>query len=133
MSEHSPDVSWDSDEFEKELSDLISGDLALRPEPTATVDLLPDEPEQISAVHELDFRKNDGISVTLFWDRSENRTYVSVNDGKTGESFEIDVRKDMDAYDVFHHPYAYATRYAKKTGLVALEGFQHPNDEQDAA
>jgi hypothetical protein len=35
---------------------------------------------------------------------------VAVADGRTGARFEIEVREDERALDVFHHPFAYAAR-----------------------
>ena len=33
---------------------------------------------------------------------------VALQDGKTGEGFELEVGPDERALDVFHHPFAYA-------------------------
>jgi len=57
---------------------------------------------------ELDSRSSDGIEVLLLWHPQGGRVSVSVNDAKTGESFEVRVRDGDDALDVFHHPYAYS-------------------------
>ena len=56
---------------------------------------------------ELDSRTSDGIHVRLLWNPDEGVS-VAVNDTKTGEAFELPVRNDQRALDVFHHPYAYA-------------------------
>jgi hypothetical protein len=58
---------------------------------------------------ELDSRITDGIEVRLLWRPSDNNVSVAVNDTKTGEAFQVDVRPGQRALDVFHHPYAYAT------------------------
>jgi hypothetical protein len=61
-----------------------------------------------STLHELDHRRIDGIEVTMFWDSSNERVTVAVNDIKGGDSFEILVLPGESAMDVFHHPFAYA-------------------------
>jgi hypothetical protein len=58
-------------------------------------------------MEELDYRENDGIAVSLLWQRHGNRLSVVVEDAKRGESFALAARPD-NARDVFHHPYAYA-------------------------
>lgn len=66
---------------------------------------------------ELDSRSSDGIEVRLLWHPQDSRVSVSVNDTKTGESFELQVRHGDRALDVFHHPYAYSA-------LAALAPFE---------
>ena len=61
-----------------------------------------------SPLRELDHRSNDGIDVRLLWDPATDRVLVAVADAKTGAEFTVPVRGDQRAYDVFHHPYAYA-------------------------
>ena len=58
-------------------------------------------------LEELDYRENDGIAVSLLWQRSSNRLAVVVEDSRLGESFTLPARPD-NARDIFHHPYAYA-------------------------
>ena len=58
--------------------------------------------------HELDFRSNDGLEVSLLWEPETNRVTLSVFDSKTGDDFGFDV-DPADALDAFRHPYAYAT------------------------
>ena len=58
-------------------------------------------------VEELDYRENDGIAVSLLWNRTSNRLSVVVEDNQLGESFTLEARDD-NAGDVFTHPYAYA-------------------------
>jgi hypothetical protein len=73
---------------------------------------------------ELAHRVTDGIEVSLRWDPAADRVSVQVLDAKTDEAFEIDVRPDERALDVFHHPYAYAAlrrTQSRSTGL-ALTG-----------
>lgn len=67
-----------------------------------------------STVHELAYRANDGIYVTMLWDSATDQVTVSVSDSKTDEAFEIAVGPSERALDVFHHPYAYrAVREAR--------------------
>jgi hypothetical protein len=58
-------------------------------------------------MEELDHRENDGIAVSLLWNRTDNRLSVVVEDNQLGESFTLSARPD-NARDVFTHPYAYA-------------------------
>ena len=59
-------------------------------------------------LHELDRRSSDRIDITLLWHERDKRVLVAVEDGRTGAHFEIEVREDEQALDVFHHPFAYA-------------------------
>jgi hypothetical protein len=56
---------------------------------------------------ELDYRTNDGIEVSLLWNRLDNSLSVRVIDAKTRERFRVAVRAD-EAMDAFRHPFAYA-------------------------
>ena len=67
---------------------------------------------------ELDQRSADGIDVTLFWNRTTNRVWVAVADGRRGHGFELDV-DPSDALDAFRHPYAYAVRDVEDYALAA--------------
>jgi hypothetical protein len=64
---------------------------------------------------ELDSRTSDGICVQLLWHPQDSHVSVAVNDTKTGEAFELDVRHGQHAIDVYHHPYAYAATNARCT------------------
>jgi hypothetical protein len=57
---------------------------------------------------ELDSRANDGIQVSLLWERTDNRLKVVIVETKTDELFELPVQA-AEAIDVFRHPFAYAT------------------------
>ena len=57
--------------------------------------------------HELAYRENDGIAVTLLWHNETDRLTVTVRDWRTGEAFDL-TAESSNAMDVFHHPYAYA-------------------------
>jgi hypothetical protein len=56
---------------------------------------------------ELDYRENDGLEVWLLWDESADRLFVLVVDSRAEDFFELTVSAE-DAFDAFHHPYAYA-------------------------
>lgn len=56
---------------------------------------------------ELDYRENDGVQVSLIWNRADNGVSVLVTDTRGGESFDLPVT-GADALDAFNHPYAYA-------------------------
>jgi hypothetical protein len=58
---------------------------------------------------ELAQRENDGIAVTLLWQKGTDRLTVTVRDWRTGEAYVLDVQP-RNAMDVFNHPYAYAAR-----------------------
>jgi hypothetical protein len=60
-----------------------------------------------AAPRELDSRFSDGIHVQLLWYPCDGHVSVMVNDSKTEETFELEVRDGDRALDVFHHPYAY--------------------------
>jgi hypothetical protein len=66
-----------------------------------------DSPNKDLIPLELDYRANDGVEVSLLWHKPTNRLFVSVNDTRSGELFELDVASDY-ALDAFEHPYAYA-------------------------
>jgi hypothetical protein len=66
----------------------------------------PAEIESLFA--ELDYRDNDGIKVSLLWNRANNSLTVYAYDSRTNESLEIAV-DPAQAREVFLHPYAYAT------------------------
>jgi len=72
-----------------------------------------------SPLRELDHRSTDGIDVTMLWDQLEDRVLVSVSDAKTGEAFTVPVPAGRRAYDVFHHPYAYAAATCEPRDLMA--------------
>ena len=64
-------------------------------------------PAPTGTIVELDYRENDGIAVSLLWQRRSHRLSVVVEDSRLGESFTLAARPD-NARDVFQHPYAYA-------------------------
>jgi hypothetical protein len=58
---------------------------------------------------ELALRENDGVAVVLFWHPRTDAVTVSVDDLRTGDSFELAVEGE-DALDAFYHPFAYAVQ-----------------------
>jgi hypothetical protein len=58
---------------------------------------------------ELDYRENDGVAVSLVWNRSDNSLSVFVCDTHSNDCFEVPVRAGR-MKDVFEHPYAYAAQ-----------------------
>jgi hypothetical protein len=71
------------------------------------------------APRELDSRISDGIHVQLLWHPTDGHVSVAVDDSKTGEAFELEVRRGHRALDVFHHPYAYVVEPADHEHLTA--------------
>jgi hypothetical protein len=61
-----------------------------------------------TTVRELAHRRNDGLDIRLLWDPATDRVSVALQDGKTGDGFEVEVGSGERALDVFHHPFAYA-------------------------
>lgn len=64
--------------------------------------------EMLTSMRELDSRTTDGIHVQLLWCQDEDRVFVAVNDGKTGDAFSVEVADTERALHVFDHPYVYA-------------------------
>jgi hypothetical protein len=60
-----------------------------------------------STLTELHHRSADGIEVSLLWSRGTNTLTVSVEDSRSGQSFELPAPAEK-ALDVFEHPFAYA-------------------------
>jgi hypothetical protein len=56
---------------------------------------------------ELAHRQNDGIHVTMFWDKSANRVTIRVLDTRSDDALEFEVAGQA-ALDAFNHPYPYA-------------------------
>jgi hypothetical protein len=73
-------------------------------------------------LRELDRRLSDGIDVQLLWSPVDDRVLVAVSDARTGDTFTIEVRADQRAYDVFHHPYAYAPQGRSAPGELTAAG-----------
>jgi hypothetical protein len=67
---------------------------------------------------ELDHRSNDGIDVSLLWNRSDGGLVVLVCDTKADEVLELEAAPDR-ALDVFNHPYAYAAFRGLDLGAAA--------------
>jgi hypothetical protein len=73
-----------------------------------TTGIEPQQPARSAERVELAERTFDGISVALYWTRGTNVVAVTVDDTRTGDSFELVVAENERALDVFHHPFAYA-------------------------
>jgi hypothetical protein len=67
------------------------------------------------SLRELDSRESDSLHVRLLWDPIDERTTVIVLDRKTGDSFNIEIRPQERALDVFAHPFAYAACHGVST------------------
>jgi hypothetical protein len=59
-------------------------------------------------VRELHSRFTDGIHVRLLWHGQEDRLWVSVDDSKTDQRFDVEVRDRARALEIFRHPFVYA-------------------------
>jgi len=58
---------------------------------------------------ELAHRENDGLEVSLLWNRDDGSLTVSVVDTRLGTALELPVG-DASPLEVFYHPFAYAAR-----------------------
>jgi hypothetical protein len=58
---------------------------------------------------ELDYRENDGLEISLLWNRRDNTVSVFVCDIHSNDCFEVPVLSGRTR-DVFEHPYAYAAQ-----------------------
>jgi hypothetical protein len=72
---------------------------------------------------ELAHRSTDGIEVSLFWSKPNNRVTIELVDNRIDERLEFEVAHDK-ALDAFRHPCAYAPAQAldlveKKTAVGA--------------
>jgi hypothetical protein len=56
---------------------------------------------------ELAGRENEGLEISLLWNKSADRLKVAVADARLDEKFEFDVAS-ADALAAFYHPFAYA-------------------------
>lgn len=63
--------------------------------------------EPSEGVHELHERFFDGIRTMLYWIEGTDKTFITVEDTKRGESFSFDVPSPDKAMRAFLHPYAY--------------------------
>ena len=70
-------------------------------------------------IRELDRRTGDGLEIRLLWRPFDDMVLVAVADARSGEAFAIQVRKDERAYDVFHHPFAYADSRPKLAAVAS--------------
>jgi hypothetical protein len=77
---------------------------------------------------ELAHRAGDGIDVLLLWDRENDRLRVVVEDGRTGESFELAAGSGREALELFHHPFAYAA----VRGIIPASQAQYRGEPEPA-
>ena len=56
---------------------------------------------------ELAGRENEGLEISLLWNKSADRLKVAVADARLDEKFEFDV-DGAQALAAFYHPFAYA-------------------------
>lgn len=61
-----------------------------------------------TTMREVDSRINDGIHVRMLWSEEDGRVVVAVDDTRTGQTFSVEVPRDIRALEVFNHPFAYA-------------------------
>jgi hypothetical protein len=61
----------------------------------------------------LAIRRSGTTEIALFWSRRTGRAAVAVEDGSTGDRFELPVGTGDDPLDLFNHPYAYAAARRK--------------------
>jgi hypothetical protein len=61
----------------------------------------------LSEWQELASRENNGLAISLLWNKATRRVKVSLADSRCDEEFEFDVA-GADALAAFHHPFAFA-------------------------
>ena len=69
---------------------------------------------------ELASRANEGLEVSLLWNRTGNRVKVAIADARLDEQFEFDVA-GVDALAAFYHPFAYAAGRDLRLASAARE------------
>ena len=72
---------------------------------------------------DLAYRRDGGLEVALFWDRSTGDLSVLVADLPSGEAFELPVAPDR-ALEAFHHPFAYAASVGSSCPTAAVQPLQ---------
>lgn len=56
---------------------------------------------------ELAGRNNDGLAISLLWNKAEDRVKLSITDSRCDETFELGLAGE-DALTAFNHPFAFA-------------------------
>ena len=69
---------------------------------------------------ELASRNNDGLAISLLWNRHGGRVKVSVADSSCDEEFEFDVPAEL-ARAAFQHPFAFAADRGVRFGDALRE------------
>jgi hypothetical protein len=76
-------------------------------------------PHITSAARELESRTSDGILIRLLWHPADGRVTVELDDSRSGERLEVEVRDGDRPLEVFRHPFAFAARRAERVGVAA--------------
>jgi hypothetical protein len=66
---------------------------------------------RLSPIVDLAARHSDDLDVVLFWSMRSGRLWVSVTHRRSGRTARVDATT-VNALDVFHHPFAYASKAA---------------------
>ncbi len=69
---------------------------------------------------ELASRNNNGLAISLLWNKARGRVKVSVVDNSCDEEFEFDVA-GVVALAAFHHPFAFAAGRGVRFGDARRE------------
>jgi hypothetical protein len=64
------------------------------------------QPTEVTDWRELAQRVDDEVAITLLWYQRGNRVKVAVADERTGEQFEVEIRRS-EALSAFYHPFAH--------------------------
>ena len=86
-------------------------------------------PERVELAH----REQGGMSVTLLWLRGTGIVLVAVTDRRLGNCFELVLEPGERAWDVFDHPYAYASARGMDTTQPPASEDEPPVFDQLAA
>jgi len=76
---------------------------------------------------ELAVRANDGLEISLLWNKSIGRLKLHVDDTKLGSVFEFEVAA-ADGLAAFHHPFVYASGHDRCLGN-AMRGCRDPQSQ----
>ena len=64
---------------------------------------------------ELASRVNEGLEISLFWNKTSGRVKVTVADARLDEQFEFEVA-GVNALAAFYHPFAFAAHRSLRYG-----------------
>jgi len=68
------------------------------------------EQRELLETKELDQRRTDKYTVTLWWVKGTIDTFVTVTDYDAQEETVIDIPQDKMPHEVYNHPFAYMPR-----------------------